>query len=217
MVEEKRLRKMQRLTRANNEVVTELQETIEGASTSREKAARRFIIQAFTGKMPSLIPFAMANQSILNIASYLLKYTKSKSTATLYQYVFGVHRFCQWMGKTPDQIIREILFKKKTIDDYYIAVIDAFVGDLQAENLAPGTINNHVKGVKTLFRVNNLTLVLPFRLPKYTKYSDRAPTPEELSRVMQVANVKEKVATSMLALSGMRIDTLVKLTYGHIR
>jgi integrase len=34
---------------------------------------------------------------------------------------------------------------------------------------------------------------------------------------MEVANVKDKVIVSILALSGMRIGTLVKLTYGHVR
>jgi integrase len=71
--------------------------------------------------------------------------------------------------------------------------------------------------VKNLFRVNDLTLTLPYRLPKYVKYSDRAPTPEELSKVMEIANIKEKTVVSILALSGVRIGTLAKLTYGHIR
>ena len=91
--------------------------------------------------MPSLIPFSLGNKSLLNIASYLLKYTKSQSKATLYQYVFGVHRFCQWIEKSPDEIIWEIKQNEKTINDY-VKSIDAFVGDLQAEDLASGTINN---------------------------------------------------------------------------
>lgn len=36
---------------------------------------------------------------------------------------------------------------RKAIDQT-IASIDDFIGDLQAEKLAPGTIANHVKGVK---------------------------------------------------------------------
>ncbi|MFB0523489.1 MAG: tyrosine-type recombinase/integrase [Candidatus Bathyarchaeia archaeon] len=204
---------MQRLAR---EAVDERQGLIQVAATPREKAARRFIVEAFAGKMPSLIPFALSNESLVELASYLLKYTRTKSKATLYQYTFGVHRFCQWLGKSPDEIVRDVLFKEKTGEDY-VKIIDSFIGDLQAGNLAPGTINNHVKGVKALFRVNGVSLAIPYRLPKYTMYSDRAPTPEELSEVMGVANIKEKTAVSILALSGMRLGTLVKLTYGHVR
>ncbi|MDQ1280830.1 MAG: Site-specific integrase [Thermoproteota archaeon] len=207
---------MQTLTKTTNATIDELQSLVEAASTPRERASRRFIVDGFRGKMSSLIPFALENESVVNIASYLLKYTKSKSKATLYQYVFGVYRFCRWIKKTPDTIVKDVLFKEKTIDEY-VKAIDSFVGDLQAEGLAPGTINNHVKGVKTLFRVNGLVLTLPYRLPKHTKYSDRAPTPEELSRTMEIANVKDKVIISILALSGMRIGTLARLTYGHVR
>ena len=71
--------------------------------------------------------------------------------------------------------------------------------------------------MKALFRVNGLALILPYRLPKHTKFSDRAPTAEEMSKVMDIANIKEKVMIGILALSGMRIGTLAKLTYGHVR
>lgn len=207
---------MQTLTEADGKVVNELQNFIEIVDTPREKAAIRFIKRAFSVKMSSLIPFSLENECIINVASYLLKYTKSKSEATLYQYVFGIYRFCKWLKKSPDEVIEEVIFKKKTVDDY-IKTIDSFVGDLQAENLAPGTINNYVKGVKVLFRVNGVSLTLPYRLPKNVKFSDRAPTPEELFKAMEIANVKEKTVVSMLSLSGIRIGTLVKLTYGHVR
>lgn len=207
---------MQTLTKADNACKDELQGLTQVANTPRERAARQFIIEAYKTKMHSLIPFSIENESILNIASYLLKYTKCKSKATLYQYVFGVYRFSKWIGKSPDEIIREVIFKEKAVEDY-VGIVDSFVGDLQAEDLAPGTISNHVKGVKTLFRVNGVALTLPYKLPRYTRFSDRAPTPEELSRVMEISDIKEKTVISILALSGMRIGTLVKLTYGHVR
>ena len=207
---------MQTLTRTDVTDIYELQKLIDEAETPREKATKQFIVEGFKGKMRSLIPFALENESIQNLASYLLKYTKSKSKATLYQYVFGVYRFCRWIGKSPDDIIEEVKSNGKTIDDY-IKAVDSFNGDLQAEDLASGTINNYVKGVKALFRTNELTLVLPYRIPKYVKYSDRAPTSEELSRIIEIAPIKGKTVVSMLALSGMRIGTLVKLTYRHVK
>jgi integrase len=207
---------MQTLTRTDVTDIYKLQKLIDEAETPREKATKQFIVEGFKGKMRSLIPFALENESIQNLASYLLKYTKSKSKATLYQYVFSVYRFCRWIGKSPDDIIEEVKSNGKTIDDY-IKAVDSFNGDLQAEDLASGTINNYVKGVKALFRTNELTLVLPYRIPKYIKYSDRAPTSEELSRIIEIAPIKGKTVVSMLALSGMRIGTLVKLTYRHVK
>jgi integrase len=215
LIAEKGKEKMQTLTEADNNVVDELQ-LLQIANTPREKAARRFIIEALKIKRSSLIPFALTNKSIINVSSYLLKYTKSQSKGTLRQYIYSIYRFFQWLEKSPDKIIEEITFGKKMVDEYK-KTVDSFIGDLQADELAPGTINNYVKGVKALFRVNDLTLTLPYRLPKHVKFSDRSPTPEELSEVMGIGNPKERAVISTLALSGLRIGTLVKLTYGHVK
>jgi integrase len=181
----------------------------------RERAARQYAIDAFRGKMSSLIPFALENESILKLASYLLKHTIG-SRATLYQYVFGVHRYCRWIGKSPDEIMRELHLDLQA-RERYTSSLDDFVGDLQAEGLAPGTIANHVKGVKALFRANGVEIVLPYRLPRRVKYSDRAPTPEELTRIMDIASLRERVIISLLALGGFRLGTLVGLRYRHVR
>ena len=181
----------------------------------REKKARQYIINSFTGRMPTLIPFALENKSIILLASYLLKYTTG-SKHTLFQYVFGIYRFSKWINKNPDKIIQENKNNTKAIDEI-IQRIDDFIGDLQAEEIAPGTINNHVKGVKALFRVNRVNLPLPFRVPKTIKFPDRAPTPEELTTLIDIANLREKVIVSILALSGVRVGTLVKLQYRHVK
>ena len=165
--------------------------------------------------MPRLIQFSLENESILKLATYLLRHTIG-SKATLYQYVFGVYRFSKWIGKTPDEIIQESLLDKKGLERY-IASLDDFVGDLQAEAQAPGTIVNNVKGVKALYRTNGISIPLPYRLPRRVKYNDRAPMPEELTKITDVADIREKVAISLLALGGFRLGTLVNLKYRHVK
>ncbi|MHA1410212.1 MAG: hypothetical protein ACTSQY_07915 [Candidatus Odinarchaeia archaeon] len=184
-----------------------------------EKALQNYVIDAFSKKMPRLIKYTFENQTALNIAKYLLRH-KTGSHQTLYQYIYGLFRFTETIGETPDQIITRC----KTSEGYQdqnqtqevIRQIDELVGDLQAENLAPGTIGNYVKGVKALFRQNGLTLNLPFGSSKRVKYRDRAPTPEELQKIIDIADIRAKVIVSMLALTGMRIGTLVKLEYRHV-
>ena len=39
---------------------------------------------------------------------------------------------------------------------------------------------------------------------------------QELQRIIELADIREKVIVSILALSGMRIGTLVKLKYRHV-
>jgi len=63
---------LQTLTKTDVADIDKLQKLIDEAETPREKAAKEFIIEAFTGKMPSLIPFAFENEAVRNLASYLL-------------------------------------------------------------------------------------------------------------------------------------------------
>ncbi|MGD2066472.1 MAG: hypothetical protein PVI43_04815, partial [Candidatus Bathyarchaeota archaeon] len=204
---------MQSLTTADNKTTIHLKGLQK--LPPREQKARHYIINSFTGKMPTLIPFALENKSIIKLASYLLKHTTG-SKHTLYQYVFGIYRFSNWINKKPDDIIQEVTQDKQVIESY-VENIDNFIGDLQAEDLAPGTINNHVKGVKALFRVNRIKLQLPFRIRKTVRYPDRSPTPEELTKIIDIADLRDKVIVSILALSGIRIGTLVKLEYRHLK
>jgi len=83
-------------------------------------------MNAFKGKMLSLIPFSFENESIIKLASYLLKYTTG-SKYTLYQYVFGVRRFCDWIIKEPDEIIKDV-FLDRCLVDKYVSEIDNFIG-----------------------------------------------------------------------------------------
>ena len=48
-------------------------------------------------------------------------------------------------------------------------------------------------------------------------YSDRSPTPEELSNLLTFADIREKVIITILALGGFRVGTLCKLEYRHIK
>jgi len=48
-------------------------------------------------------------------------------------------------------------------------------------------------------------------------YHDRAPTPEELQKLLDIADLRGKVIVSMLALGGFRIRTLAKPKYRHIK
>ncbi|HDQ06122.1 MAG TPA: hypothetical protein ENN36_05310, partial [Candidatus Bathyarchaeota archaeon] len=185
-----------------------------------DKKLQQYVIDSLSWKMSSLVTFTFKNTSTLEVAKHLLRH-RTGSTATLYQYIYGIHRFCKWANAQPDQLIESCQDpdgdpKPKAIAKYS-RLLDDFVGCLQAEGLAPGTVSNHVKGVKALFRANRMKLELPYNLSKRIVYSDRAPTPEELQRIIELADVREKVIVSMLALGGFRIGTLVKLQYRHVK
>jgi integrase len=184
-----------------------------------EQSLREYVINALSWKMHSLIPFTLYNKTVLEVAKHLNRHC-TRSPATLYQYVYGIYRFCNWLQHSPDQIIEHCkpdgTPSTKAITEY-LTLIDDFIGELQPQGLAPGTISNHVKGVKALFRANDIILQLPYQLPRRIKFKDRSPTPEELQKLMDIADLRERVIISTLALGGFRIGTLEKLLYRHVQ
>lgn len=191
-------------------IILEIPETL----SPGEEAARRYVIDALCWKMPALIHLTFRNETMLKLATYLYRHTTG-SKATLYQYTYGVYRFSKWLGREPDDLVQE--YSKNISVNGVVEKIDAFIGDLKAEGLAPGTIANHVKSVKALFKVNGVQLTLPYKVDRRVKYSDRAPTPKELEKIIDLADIREKTIISILALSGIRIGTLVKLEYRHVK
>jgi len=185
-----------------------------------DEKLHEYIIDSLLWKMRRLVPFTFSNTSTIELAKHLLRH-RTASTATLYQYIYGVHRFCNWANTQPDQLIKNCQDidgdpKPKALAQIS-RLLDDFIGCLQAEGLAPGSVSNHVKSVKALFRVNRLKIDLPYTLSKRVVYTDRAPNPEELQHLIDISDLRQKLIISMLALGGFRIGTLIKLQYRHVR
>ena len=119
-----------------------------------EEKLQQYVINSLSWKMPSLVPFTFYNDSTLEVAKHLLRH-RTGSSGTLYQYIYGIHRFSKWLNIQPDQLIRNCQDEDGDPNPKALAkfsrLLDDFVGELQAEELAPGTVSNHVKGVKPYF------------------------------------------------------------------
>ncbi|MCW4001604.1 MAG: site-specific integrase [Candidatus Bathyarchaeota archaeon] len=179
-----------------------------------------FIITSLDSSMPSLIPFAFQNQSVLNMVKNLKRY-RSGSPQSAAMYMWIVHRYCRWSGKQPDEIIGECKNKDGDPDQKMLTkhtnLLDNFIGTLQASRLSSRTILTQVSAIKTFYRTNKLEIHLPEMPQVRVTYHDRAPTPEELSNLLKVADLRENVIISCLALGGFRVGTLSRLQYGHIK
>jgi len=190
------------------------------AENAADRKLQQYIIDTLLGRMPSLLVLTFENASTINLAKHLLRH-RTGSTCTLYQYMYGIYRYCKWINATPDQIIKACQDEDGDPKPKALAqtsrLLDDFIANLQAENLAPGSISNFVKAVKALFRCNGLKLELNYSLPKRTMYRDRAPTPEELATLIDMADIRLKVIISLLALGGFRNGTLTKLQYRHVK
>jgi integrase len=188
--------------------------------TKGEEALQRWVVDSFSWKMPALIEFTLQSRAATELAKRIML-SNSGSKATAYQYMYGVHRYCTYLGKGPDALISECLQpngEPVTLTvNHHAKDLDRFVMDLKASGLAPGTISNHVKGVRALYRANGVKLELPYRLSRRVVYSDRAPTQGELAKMLELADLRGKALISILAVGGFRVGTLARLQYRHVR
>ena len=183
------------------------------------QAITDYIIGSLRKAVPRAISFALDNRSIFELAKFLYRH-KSQSAKTLQLYVFAIEKFCGWINKAPDQIILECVTAQGYPDSGrlydYGALLDDWVGALQANGLAPKTVSNYATAVQSLFIHNGLTLYYPYHLSTRVIYKDRAPTAEELQQLMDLGNPRDRVAISLLALAGFRLGTLCALKYYHV-
>jgi len=180
-----------------------------------------YIAEGILRRKPTLLPYVWENKSLRRLAAYLRRY-KSSSLQSVYQYSRVVQAFCEdFLGMSPDEVIEECLGEDGVPEPKKVMemkeCIREWLGELQAEGKAPKTINTYISAVKTWLAVNNIDIGKVMFPRRYVKYVDRAPTPEELQKMLEVANLHEKVIISILATSGVRISTLVGLKYKHIK
>ena len=185
-----------------------------------QRGLAEYIIKALISQRPKLIPWALQNESIINLARYLLR-SNSGSLMGFYVYANTVHQYSSRLNSTPNQIIADVNSPSDKDHGANIKKHRKFLEDclaeLQDEGCSPGRIHAYAKHVRTFYRVNEIEIPRP-DLPRSTVINkDRAPKPEELQRLLDVADLREKVIISMLALGGFREGTLVRLQYRHVK
>ena len=179
-----------------------------------------YIVNSLIRERPILIPFLLENQSLIELARYFLRY-RSGSLQSLYAYTDTISRFAAWLGNAPDQIIADAKGENGLPDPLRIQkhtrLLEDYVAMLQDRSLSPGRVHGCAKHIKTLYKINGVELKLPYALSRRVIYKDRAPKPEELQHLMEIADLREKVIISMLALGGFREGTMARLQYRHIK
>jgi len=167
-----------------------------------------------------LLPFSLTNETIWKVARYL-KRSYSGSSGSLSGYMYGLKKFFDWIHQTPDEVYFSLLDEElapnyRRVKDLKAKVED-YVDTLQARGQANLTIHRNYACIKTWLKVNDLPRIHVDLPPKIVIHHDRAPTPEELSRWMEFADLRGKTAISLMALGGFRIKTLSKLRYHHVK
>ena len=186
---------------------------------AKEKGLIDYIFRAFLSERPKLISFVFDNQSVIRMARHFLRHC-SGSLHSCYTYTVNIKKYSAWLGYSPDLIIQDIKPTGNITDptrvQNHTGYLNDYLAELQDDGLKPGAVNNYIKSVKTFYRVNGVKIELFEPLSRRVTYKDRAPKPEELAKMLEIADLREKVMVSCLALGAFREETLSKLKYHHV-
>lgn len=178
-----------------------------------------YVVTSLLGQASAAIPWVISSAALMRLAQSLRRY-RSSSPWTLREYVLKVKRFCDWKVITPDDLVSKAVSPDGLPDPRGIKwltdSLKDYMGDLQARNLAPNTVKGAVKAVRALLTANDVSLPKVEVPAARVVCEDRAPKPEELQRMVELADPRGRAILYFLALGGFREGTLVRLQYYHI-
>lgn len=188
--------------------------------SAREKGLVAYIINTFLNDRPAIIPFVFDNQSVIRLARHFLRHC-SASHDSCRSYTVQIQKYSSWLGYSPDQIIADLKPVGNIPDPLRVqnhtGYLSDYLAELQDEGLKPGAVNNYIKSVKTFYRVNGIKIELSEPLSRRVTYKDRAPKPEELSKLLDIGDLRQRFMVTAIALGGFREGTFSKLEYRHVK
>jgi integrase/recombinase XerD len=144
---------------------------------------------------------------------------KSGSKHTEREYCRGLKAFCDWIGKTPDQLITE---RKAELKDAETEMdtenkLREFCAVLENKKTVTRTTiaTKYHAPVKSFYSYNNVPLKL--RTPKHTTREREPHTIEQIKALMKIVDVRERAFIMLLKDSGMSREDAVMLRYGDIK
>jgi site-specific recombinase XerD len=188
---------------------------------AQEKGLVDYIIRSCLRNQSSIIPYIFEYQSMLKIARHFLRHC-SASHASCIIYTTKTKKYAEWLGHSPDAIIQDVKPVGAIPDPLKVQSHCEFLSDylahLQDQDLSSGAVSNHIKSIKTFYRVNGVKKVeLDEPLTRKVTYKDRAPKPEEIALMLDKAAVREAFIIAAITSGAFREGTFAKLKYRHIK
>jgi len=193
---------------------------VERILAAGQEGVVRYVFDAILRERPRIIPFVFENRSLVEMAKHMKR--RSNSPKTFYLYTHLLWHFSKWAGKKPDEIIADAKSPRGLPDLEKVMLHSRAIGDyvihLQDRGLAPNRIANYIKAVKALYCANEIKMELTCSLPRRAVSEYRAPTVEDLQKLLKfAADSRTRLIILLLALGGFREGTLVKLRYRHVK
>jgi len=129
------------------------------------------------------------------------EHLKTSSWHTADSYLRRLTEFCREVGVTPEELAE---MKETEVKGLLLEFLQGLEGKSYSYK------SGFVCAVKSWLSFNDKELKLRLRTDRTTKVSaeEKVPTREELGRVLTVASLKAKVAISLVAFAGVRIEVI---------
>ncbi|HML03544.1 MAG TPA: tyrosine-type recombinase/integrase [Candidatus Bathyarchaeia archaeon] len=137
----------------------------------------------------------------------------SDSSETAYKYRHEIERFCQFVGKKPAEILKDIEVKDdRQFKRHYTPLVNAYRSNL-SQSFAKGTVSSKMGAIKSFFKYNSLPLDFVPQIRIVATYHNRDITKEEIQAVLNISSPRSKAFFCIMAQSGIRPDTLCELKF----
>jgi site-specific recombinase XerD len=150
-----------------------------------------------------------------------VKSDKTGSEHTQVSYCKGLKSYCDWIGKTPDELIAtrktELKSEDESIQMNAENKLREFCNMLEEEKKVGKStvVFKYHAVVKSFYSYNNVPLKL--KTPRYASKERQPHTVEELKALMNVADVRERSFMMILKDSGISREDVVTLRYKDIK
>ncbi len=142
----------------------------------------------------------------------------SNSTATSILYRRYLKWFCEFLGKTPQQILDD--YEATTDREFrrrYARYLKAYSSSLFQQKYAPSTIHGAVAAVKSFFKYSDLPIgYVPTARVRVT-YHNRDISKEEIKLIVDSSQVRQRAFYLLMAQGGLRPYTICRLKYKHLK
>lgn len=146
---------------------------------------------------------------------------KNIRDSTKYHYIVRLRYYCNFIGKTPSQMIEEaeyeeeerLRMRKRKIRKYFLSWLD----ELKTKEYSRNTISSFFTSVKTFYRFFEIELPqITIEIKKDNNKSfEKIPTKEDIKKALNHVNIKYKAIILLMCSSGMGSAEIRNLTYGN--
>ena len=134
-------------------------------------------------------------------------------------YLKKLKLFLRFVGMNPEEVVDIAMDNPRELERLLLV----FVEWLKDRGVSGSTIRQHVQAIKHLLVMNDLESALNWEklsklMPKARKIGlDRAPTKEEIRKLLEYADIRLKALILLLCSSGIRIGSVEHLRWKHVK